>query len=359
MTKSKVLVCFDCTFSKPLPNPAAAPVIIRNHNENHDIFNLHVMRLLERDELQSINQLSYYDGLVFRALCACGQIIDRKTQAGVEYAIRQHMVVSKPWTTKDGHVHEHVFDTDEYESPEKKLDAYGKPYKQMMQVQFRVIPRSQYRSRSKSDEVRLEENMAFYGIKPTDLSKDTAITTYDKDIFWVSTKSNSFNRVNSIIFNYMKDIQCPSCSINYRGIKPEFRNLYWHFYREHYVESKSLNDYTQVYKSKEIEYQPYYYDTALSMLQQLVLVEQAFTSKTRSRAKRYNTFRFNRSANALYQLNRKHGIPANELEYLFKITGIIGYRIGDRLFHGMVWTENEAPDWLEEVVKTMGDELGI
>ncbi len=98
-----------------------------------------------------------------------------------------------------------------------------------------------------------------------------------------------------------------------------------------------------------------YHDTVLSMLQQFVLVETCINTHKNRRGKR-KKFAYDRLSNALYQLNRVHGISQSDLNRLFNWGSS---RVGAYLFHGMVWSENKAPDWLENVIKTLGDEMEI
>lgn len=377
---SKILVCFNCRFRKILKSNIAAAVIIRNHNEGRDRFAQHVMRIMDKEDLESVNSLPYYDGIVYRAVCACSHIIDRKSKQGIEYAMTFHEFIKEDI----GEHKEHGFFDIDYDEGVKTRRLF-------------TIPRSEYISTSKDEEVKLQENMARYNITQEDLNESTSIATVDSNLFW-TTRSFSFNGINYMLFNHFKDYNCPRC--NTPKQHETFKDLYWHYYREHYLnagtvdwesqEMKNLNhlsiklisekidlerkrhpDSSQ--RAKIIELDEHidrienklktfamatksgikYHDTAISMLQQFVLVEIAINQK------RTTPFKYDRASNALYQLNRIHGISLDDLRTLFFPQQTGRNVIAKKLFHGMVWTENKAPDWLDNVVKTMGVELGI
>jgi len=387
MTQSKVLVCYDCKFKRVCKHEATALVIIKNHNEGRteSFEKPHVMRLLESEELKAVAGLPFYDGNLYRSICECGTILDRKTIPAIEYAMAQHHITGLETNTVRKRKNE----------PEI-LHDFGD-----MNNEIRTIKRSDYISGSKNEEVYIQEAMSLYGINREQLSKSTSLATFDHDIFWINSKSRTFNNISYFVFKFLKYYNCIYCGYQDEtralvNAFSSFRELYWHFYREHYIRdpmtveerdrmtyvesecfrlerdlqegyfsSETSRRFTQEllheymdelkqfnlrerYSSKEKN------DTCLAMLQQLVLVEEVFNRKNKGRFH----FRHDRSSNALYQLNRIHGISFEHLAELF-FENKDRRKLGEKLFHGMVWSENKAPDWLENVIKTLGVELDI
>jgi hypothetical protein len=411
---SKVLVCYNCKFKKTLKSEASAVLIIRNHNEQRDPFDKHIMRILDSEEdLKSVKGLPYYDGDVYRTVCqGCNTILDRKTKAGIEYAQIQHILTGEETNRNNEQLNK--------ENRLKGIDKiwpiqdhdFGKPIKDGTNNRtigkepvLMKIPRNAYIIKNASEDETLKQHMALYNIKEEDLSKETALATFDPNIFWTSARSYSFNGINGMLWQYFRVYNCSRCGKGWDGWVKDgvdnrppkqyetFKDLYWHYYREHYiklVDNQEDDDYMNELREEsdrltaillsgdridgiwnrreEVENRLRIlelamragikvHDTALSMLQQLVMVEMSIV-KSVKRGPR-NSFRFDRASNALYQLNRVHGISADDLKSLF-ISNSSGWSaIGERLFHGMVWTENKAPDWLDAVVQTLGDKMEI
>jgi len=387
MTQSKTLVCFDCRFKRVCKHEATALVIIQNHNEGRteNFEKPHVMRLLLPEELKAVTGLPFYEGNVYRSICNCGTILDRKTIPAIEYAMAQHLITgleTNSTRSKNGEPQiEHTFGEEGNE--------------------LRTIKRSEYISGSKNEEVYIREAMALYGIEREQLSKSTDLAKFDHDIFWINSKSRTFNNISYNVYRFLKYYNCIYCGSNEETTAAghafnSFRDLYWHFYREHYIKevmtteeqeratylleetfkmennlqhahfstTNELDRFQELYHEymdelKQLEKKKKYGwkekdDTCLAILQQLVLVEEVFNRKNKGR---YH-FRHDRSSNALYQLNRIHGISFEHLSELF-FENKDRRKLGEKLFHGMVWSENKAPDWLENVIKTLGVELDI
>jgi hypothetical protein len=355
---TKVLVCYNCMFKKNIKNDIEALVIIRNHNTNRDaIFSKkHIMRVLDSDELRPVSNIPYYEGKVYRTICKCSTIFDRKSNEGLEYSMAYHIITAKQY---DDHEFKH----------------------------FQVLKREDYISRTKNPSLIYWEAYHRQGLSDADISTETSIATFDPNIFW-NNNTSSFNYINDWIFKSLSDYRCPGCD-NYTD---SFKALYWHYYRKHYLnevtklsqdEIKTLRDerhrlentqslyyhtniphdgsvYNRLDEIKKIlgayEYERYigkdlltFRDIVISQLQSLVMIEQSDRKK--------NKFNRDRRANALYQLNRRHGVSMSYLAALFNASSVGD--MGKDLFHGMVWTENKAPDWLDNVVKTLGIEIGI
>jgi len=393
-------------FKRILPNEAAAAVIIRNHNANRDRGigeKLHIMKILDEEEFKSVTSLPFYDGYVYRIACPCGTILDRKTKTGIEYAMAMHLLsgeVTNMLREKRGE-EEIEHNTMKWIPGESIQRANGKfLYEEgEWKTLFSMIPRKEFISHSKRKGVQFDEAMAKYNLNYEDLSNSTQLATYDPNVFWVDNRSYWFDGINAHLFKYFKVKLCEDC----REEEFEtFKALYWHYYRTHYLDSNvKQNIENQIKYLKYVyipelekqcliarqhrEYQNEFdlsasinktkdelrrwinrlglidkiHDTAISMLQQLVLVETTIGNRGKS-IRKYSTtgktFNFDRASNALYQLNRIHGISSADLCTVF---GDSKLKQGDKLFHGMIWTENKAPDWLDNVVKEMGTELGI
>ena len=390
MQHKDVLVCFDCNFRKAIKTHVEALVITRNHNAAREIgTGAHVMRILRWDELQSVNSLPYYDGKVYRAICACGDKLDRKTKNGIEYAIQQHQINQKV----DSEIHH------EWEAVFTETDLVESNMSHVV-----VMDRKEFSADTKDPEVKYWEAYHRQDLSESDIAKTTALTPYDPNISW-SNNIRSFNNINKIIFDFIKLRECPGCRKNDCA---SFRDLYWHYYRDHYnnpralvsrkkiaelfsereklefnlqwvsdseirygypaIWNKRIAEITKILdETSEIHYgdQKTYRDVVIAMLQEIVMVEQ---SRTKNEGKRTNgrlthgkTFSIHRFSNALYQLNRKHGISYTDLQKFLEDNDFIsyGYNLGSKLFHGMIWSENQAPKWLDNVIKELGSEIGI
>jgi hypothetical protein len=314
-------------------------VIMRTHNESRGLFaDYHIMKVLDREEIKHISEIPYYEGKVYRAHCKCGKNIDRKTLDGLRYAMNEHLSGDK---IPDKHsFYEQIWDPDYWNEHTRK---YGRFF-DGDDEDIHEIDRREYVVRTKDPERAYYEQMKKLNLTEADIPKTTALVSVDPNILW-DNSTRSFNHLDVQVFRQLKPFKygiagCPQCSEDF----DRFRELYWHFYHEHYKNNKFKRD---------IEFN----DVALSMIQQFVLVEQTIENVSRKSGK----FKKDRMSNALYHLNRKHGISMNDLqkqlEYMGRFMNIGS--VGERLFHGMVWSEHQAPKWLDKVIAEFGQEIGI